>query len=130
MPVAGPRHRRRWLIIGIVVVVALLVGAPFVYIHLIEGPAPAKLSLPSNSSGSSSSLGTSAGSTSSTALNGTWSVGAGSIVGYRVQETLIGQQSTAVGRTKTISGSITISGAAVTKGWFTVDMARAQTNRR
>src|ERR1700692_2080780 len=111
MPVAGPRHRRRWLIIGAVVVVVLVVGAPFVYIHFIEGPAPAKLALPTNKAGSSSSNGTSGGA-SSAALDGTWPVGTGSIVGYRVQETLIGQQSTAVGRTKTISGSITIAGAS------------------
>lgn len=126
---AGPRHGRRWLIIGIVVVVVLLVGAPFVYIHFIEGPAPAKLSLPSNSGGPSSSNGTAAGSTSNAALDGTWSVGTGSIVGYRVQETLIGQQSTAVGRTKTISGSITIAGGSVTKGSFTVDMATVQSDQ-
>jgi len=130
MPVAGPRHKRRWLIIGIVVaVVVVLIGAPFVYIHFIEGPAPAKLALPSNGGGSPSSNGTSAGSTGSGTLDGTWSVGAGSIVGYRVQETLIGQQSTAVGRTKTVSGSITIAGSSVTKGSFTVDMASVESDQ-
>jgi len=119
--VAGSKRHRRWWIIGIVIVV-LLVAAPFVYIHFIEGPAPAKLALPTNAGGSSSSP-TSGGSTGSVSLDGVWAVGPGSIVGYRVQETLIGQHATAVGRTKRISGSITISGTSVTKGAFTVDMA-------
>ncbi len=114
-------NRRRWWIVGgaVLVVVVLVVGGPFIYIHFIEGPAPAKLSLP----GSTAST-TAGGSASSTAsLDGTWSVGAGSTAGYRVQEVLIGQAATAVGRTSRISGSISISGTTVTKGSFTVDMA-------
>ncbi len=118
----GSKRGRRWLLIAVVVVV-LLVAAPFVYIHVIEGPAPAKLSLPGNAAGSSSPHGASGGSTSAASLDGAWAVGPGSIVGYRVQETLIGQHATAVGRTRRISGSITIAGTSVTKGSFTVDMA-------
>lgn len=45
------------------------------------------------------------------------------MVGYRVQEALIGQQSTAVGRTSKVWGSITITGTSETKGSFTVNMA-------
>ncbi len=41
----GTQRVRRWTIMGMVVVVVLGVGGPFVYIHYIEGPAPAKLSL-------------------------------------------------------------------------------------
>ena len=120
---AGSKRGRRWWIVGIVVVVVLVVAAPFVYIHFIEGPAPAKLSLPGTTGHSSSSPGTAGGTTVGASLDGVWAVGPGSIVGYRVQETLIGQHATAVGRTRRISGSITISGTAVTKGSFTVDMA-------
>ncbi len=54
---------------------------------------------------------------------GTWNVGSGSIAGYRVQEVLLGQNATAVGRTTQIWGSLTIDGSTVTKGSFTVDMA-------
>ena len=50
-------------------------------------------------------------------------MGAGSQAGYRVQEVLVGQNATAVGRTSKIWGSLTISGSTVTKGSFTVDMA-------
>ena len=102
-----------------VAVVLVVVGGPFVYIHFIEGPAPAKLSLPKSRSASSSSV--SPGGT--TALDGAWNVGSGSIVGYRVKEVLIGQQSTAVGRTTKVWGSMTIADSSVTQATFTVDMA-------
>src|SRR5438552_123082 len=37
--------------------------------------------------------------------DGTWHVGAGSVAGYRVRETLFGASNIAVGRTSTITGS-------------------------
>ena len=108
-------------------VVVLAVAGPFVYIHLIEGPAPAKLTLPGPSTGASGSTGSTGGGTSAAAASGsvagTWAVGPGSIVGYRVQEVLIGQNSTAVGRTTRVSGTVIISGTTVTSGSVTVAMA-------
>lgn len=119
---AGHVRKLRWWIVAAVAVIVLLgLGGPFIYIHFIEGPPPAKLSLPESHPGSASSA---AGSSSSTgSLDGTWNVGSGSVVGYRVQEVLIGQQSTAVGRTNDIWGSITISNTSVNSGSFTVNMA-------
>jgi polyisoprenoid-binding protein YceI len=114
----GQHRARRWVIAAVIVVVVLAVGAPFVYIHFIEGSAPAKLALPSSKGSGSGS-----GSAPSGSVDGTWHVGKGSQVGYRVQEVLVGQNTTAVGRSSTVSGSITISGTAVTAGSFTVDMA-------
>ena len=143
----------RWVVGGVAVLVVLAVGGPFVYIHFVEGPAPAKLTLPTDQTGSSPTTATRTTATQPTAtkstatkttatkttatktttttaaaasaapIDGTWKVGSGSIVGYRVQETLIGQQSTAVGRTTKVWGSLTISGDSVTKGTFTADMA-------
>ena len=103
------------------IVLAALLG-PYVYIHFIEGPAPAKLELPKASGTTTSSSSAGAASTS-TSLNGSWNVGTGSVAGYRVQEVLIGQNATAVGRTSKIWGSMTIGGSTVTKATFTVDMA-------
>jgi polyisoprenoid-binding protein YceI len=118
--------KRRKLIVTVVSVVAVIVLAavlgPYVYIHFIEGPAPAKLELPSSSSPTTTSKG-SATTPSSSSLDGTWNVGSGSQAGYRVQEVLVGQNATAVGRTSKIWGSMTIAGSTVTKGSFTVDMA-------
>jgi polyisoprenoid-binding protein YceI len=110
----------RWWLLGAAVLVAVLaVGGPFVYIHFIEGPAPAKLSLPNGGRGSESDSSPS----SIASLGGVWNVGTGSIVGYRVQEELIGQQSTAVGRTTKVWGSTTIAGQSVSDATFTVNMA-------
>lgn len=118
------RRRRRIVkaVIGIAAL-AVLVGflGPFVYIHFIEGPAPAKLELPSSSAPSATTAHGSA--TISSPLEGTWNVGSGSAAGYRVQEVLVGQSATAVGRTNKIWGSLTIAGSTVTKGMFTVNMA-------
>jgi polyisoprenoid-binding protein YceI len=56
-------------------------------------------------------------------------VGPGSIAGYRVNEVLIGQNSTAVGRTTEIWGSLTIAGPRVTTGTFTVAMASVRSDQ-
>jgi polyisoprenoid-binding protein YceI len=111
------------VLIIVVVVVALAVIGPFVYIHFIEGPAPAKLALPDGRHTTTTT--TRAGSTEAEAasVSGAWNVGAGSVAGYRVSEVLIGQNSTAVGRTSKVWGSMTINGSTVSKGSVTVDMA-------
>jgi len=113
-------RRRRWLgfVIGsVIAVVVLAVGAPFVYIHFIEGAAPKPLSLGSHSSSSSSPASTpvASGSTTASSVDGAWRAGAGSIVGYRVKEVLVGQNNVAVGRTSSVKGSLVIGGAG-TKG--------------
>jgi polyisoprenoid-binding protein YceI len=114
--------RRRWklLIGGVLAIVVLAVAGPFVYIHFIEGPAPAKLALPKAHRTTAGTAGT---DVSTTEVSGTYHVGAGSEAGYRVSEVLVGQHATAVGRTKKIWGSVTIAGDAVTTGTFSVDMA-------
>src|SRR5580704_13258332 len=118
--------RRRRVVVGVigaaVIIVLAAVLGPYLYIHFIEGPAPAKLELPKSSDSATSSTSKGSASTSSS-FDGTWNVGTGSMAGYRVQEVLVGQNATAVGRTSKIWGSLTIAGSTVTKGTFTVDMA-------
>jgi polyisoprenoid-binding protein YceI len=119
------RRRRKllWWIGGpVVLIVVLAVAGPFIYIHFIEGPAPTELALPATHA-STSSPGSTGPASSSTSVNGTWNIGPGSETGYRVQEVLVGQNATAVGRTSKIWGSLTIGGTSVTRGTFTVDMA-------
>ena len=119
------RSRRRiiWWIGGATVLIAAVAAAgPFIYIHFIEGPAPSKLELPATHA-STSAAGATTSAASSPDVSGTWNVGAGSEAGYRVQEVLLGQSATAVGRTSKIWGSLTIGGTSVSKGSFTVDMA-------
>src|SRR6202046_802065 len=111
------RKRRRRIILGAIGAVVLIVLvaflAPYIYIHFIEGPAPAKLELP-KSSGSTTSSSSKGSATTSSSLDGTWNVGTGSMAGYRVQEVLVGQNATAVGRTSKIWGSLAIAGSMVT----------------
>ncbi len=120
------RHWLRWLIAGIIVVVVLAVGGPFLYIHFFNGSTPAALKLPTASSSGSASSSPGGTATASTAgsgsLAGTYSVGSGSVVGYRVNEVLLGQSTTAVGRTSSVTGHLTIAGTAATAATFSVPM--------
>jgi polyisoprenoid-binding protein YceI len=121
----GSRHWLRWIIAGVVVLVVLAVGGPYVFIHFIEGKAPAPLSLKSSASASSSGA---SPATSAAPVAGTWAISSGSEVGYRVKEVLAGQSQTAVGRTTSVTGHLTINGTSVTAGTFTVQMSTIKSN--
>src|SRR5580704_3528301 len=100
-----PRHRRlRWIGGIVVALVVVFVGGPFIYIHFIEGPAPKPLSLPKTTTPPRGAAARIAFPT------GKWDVTPQSVVGYRVQEVLVGQNNVAVGRTHTVSGSIQLAG--------------------
>ncbi len=129
------RQRRRVVLtvsgVAVVLILAAVLG-PYVYIHFIEGPAPSKLELPkatNSPAGTSGTSGTHGSAITTDSLDGVWNVGSGSQAGYRVQEVLVGQNATAVGRTSKIWGSLTISGTTVTKGMFTVDMASVESDQ-
>jgi polyisoprenoid-binding protein YceI len=122
MPFARPRHWLRWLIGAVVALVVLGVGGPFLYIHFFNGSTPAALSLPTAST-SSSPRGTATASTAASgSLAGSYRVGYGSVVGYRVNEVLVGQSTTAVGRTSSVTGHLTIAGTTATAASFSVPM--------
>jgi polyisoprenoid-binding protein YceI len=128
-----PRRLGWWLLGGLVALAVVVFGGTWLYIHVIEGPAPAPLSLKSAASPSPAGATTtpaatasagapSAGTASVSAVAGTWHVSSGSVVGYRVNEVLAGQDNVAVGRTSDISGSLTIHGSSVTAASFSVPM--------
>jgi polyisoprenoid-binding protein YceI len=135
MATTTPQKRSwlKWVVGGVVVVLVLVVGGPFVYIHFIEGKAPAKLSLSTTTtptSAAGSGTGTTTGSTDTSApLEGTWKIGDGSTAGYRVKEDLFGQHATAVGRTNHVTGSMTIAGTTLTKASFSVDMTTVTSDK-
>jgi polyisoprenoid-binding protein YceI len=129
-----PRRLAIWLLGGAAVLALLVVAGAWLYIHVIEGPAPAPLSLQSSSSTApSQSAGASAAATAGTqasgAVTGSWKVAAGSIVGYRVDEVLAGQNNVAVGRTSGISGTMTIRGSTVTAASFTAQMGTIRSDQ-
>jgi polyisoprenoid-binding protein YceI len=127
MPFTRPRHWLRWLIGAIVALAVLAAGGPFIYIHFFNGRTPTALSLsPTSRSSASASSSSGATSTANTAARGTvagtWTVGSGSVVGYRVNEVLLGQNATAVGRTTSVTGHLTIQGTTATAATFSVPM--------
>ncbi len=61
-------------------------------------------------------------------MAGTWAVGSGSRVGYRVNEVLGGQSHTAVGRSSAVTGQMIIKGSTVKTASFTVKMATIHTD--
>jgi len=131
---AFTRSRRwvRWLLVSVAALVVAAVAGPFLYIHFFDGSTPAALSL-SPSTSAPATVSTATGSTApgstqtadtaaSGSVTGTWTVGSGSTVGYRVNEVLLGQSATAVGRTSTVAGHLAIAGTAVTAATFSVPM--------
>jgi polyisoprenoid-binding protein YceI len=130
----SPRRRRRtrvrawgkrhpgveWLIGGIVALAVAAVLGPVAFFHL-EGNAPGRLTLPP-------ATGVNAGAVVAGPVSGTWKVTTGSQAGYRVEEILLGQHHTAVGRTPKVTGGMVISGTTVDAADFTVDMAAVTTD--
>lgn len=126
------RRWLRWVIAAAAVLAVLAVGVPFIYIDFIEGPPPAPLGLRGGSpaaSGQTRSASTSSAGTVAGPVAGSWRVGAGSVVGYRVKEILVGQDNIAVGRTRSVAGHLTIVGTTLTQAAFTVQTATIRSDQ-
>ena len=131
MSIPRLRHPFRWIAGAVVVIAALAVGVPFLYIHFFSS-APAALSLPATAAtGSTSSSGTAGtgSSASGSSVAGTWRAGSGSVVGYRVSEVLMGQNATAVGRTSIVTGQLTVVGTDLTAASFSVPMSTVHSDK-
>ena len=123
MPSRRPLRWLRWTFAGVAAVAVLAVGGTYVYIHFIEGPAPAPLGLKVTKGDVATPPGQSGRAASTGTLAGTWRVTCGSLAGYRVKEVLLGQNNIAVGRTSHVKGDLMINGSTVTAAAFTVAMA-------
>jgi polyisoprenoid-binding protein YceI len=122
---ATARSWKRWVVAAGVLAVALAVGGPYVYIHVVEGKAPARLDVATGPT----TAGT-AGGGASASLDGTWKAGSGSQAGYRVKEVLFGQDKDAVGRTSAVIGQLVLAGTQVRSGSFSVDLTRVSSDRQ
>jgi len=120
------RSWKFWLVSSVLVLAVGVVGGPFVYIHFIAAKAPAPLALTTTSPSATAS----SSSSPASGVSGTWSVSAGSQVGYRVNEILFGQSNVAAGRTSSVTGSVTIAGSTVSKAAFTVDMTTVTSDQQ
>jgi hypothetical protein len=107
-------HRRAVRVFTVAVVLLVLAGAGlYASIPLLVGPVPSPLGLPAPAV----SAGTSAAS-----IEGTWIAGTGSMAGYRVRASILGQGGDVVGRTSTVSGTVVIAGDAVVSAAMSVDL--------
>jgi polyisoprenoid-binding protein YceI len=116
--------RKRWILGGVIATLLVTVVGPYVYIHFIEGKAPAPLSLATTIPTTAESVSAPASGT-----DGTWTIASGSQVGYRVKEVLFGQDNEAVGRTSSITGTATLNGTTLRAATFTVDMTTVSSDQ-
>ena len=123
MSEAQRRHWLVWTVVGVLVAVALVVGAPWVYARFIarEAPDPLALSTPTTSAEAQIPTGR-------LEIDGTWSVGEGSEAGYRLGEVLSGQQTTVVGRTEGVTGTVVVNGGMLDEATIVVDAGPISTD--
>ncbi len=110
-PGAKPPRRRhwwRWIVEGVVALVVLAVAATGVVVKATPGSAP--LALPKDAAAPSGPL------------DGTWQVTTGSVVGFRVRETIIGFSNDATGRTGDVNGTIVVADGQVVHATFRVSL--------
>jgi polyisoprenoid-binding protein YceI len=112
------KHWKAWLVGIVVVAVAAIVGGPYLYIHVFDGNEAAPLQISDTGSAATA-----------VPADGNWQVGTGSQAGYRVHETLVGQSTTAVGRTSKVTGSAVITGTDLASATFTVDMSTVASDK-
>ena len=135
--------RSRTFSLALIVIAAIAVGGYLAYDQVLRGDDVASLTLPTTSPSTSPSAeaaegapslapaASAAGSPNAPSTDGSvageWTVGAGSVAGYRVREQLanLPAESDAVGRTEAVTGSITVEGdgdsARLVAGTLTVD---------
>jgi polyisoprenoid-binding protein YceI len=126
------------VLIAVAVVVILGVGAIGAYLVFFDDDAPERLTFTDDTTngtdapdGSDEPEGS--GTTApaeSLAVDGTWEVGEGTQVGYRVVEDFIGglQDNEAVGRTPDVTGSLTIEGTTVPAAEFVADLTTLESD--
>jgi polyisoprenoid-binding protein YceI len=123
------------LLIAVVALAVLVPAGTYTYIHFIRDDAPERLSFDTSTTTATSAPGggtTGSSPTSSvlpTNLDGTWQVTSASQVGYRVKEKLFGQDTEAVGRTNSVTGSLQYSGQKVSTAKIVVDMASVKSDQ-
>jgi polyisoprenoid-binding protein YceI len=110
-PNTPARKRRwwRWILAGTAATVVLVVLAAGLFVKL--QPTAPPLALPAVPAGPPVGP-----------LDGTWAVGAGSVAGFRLRETVLGFSNDVAGRTTAVTGTMVVSGGRVTSAMFRVDL--------
>ena len=103
------RHRWRWALGSVVALVVLAVVAAIVVVKPTPGPAP--LALPDVAAAAPAGQ-----------LDGTWQVASGSVVGFRVRESILGFGNDVTGRTGDVTGTVVVTGAEISRATFGVSL--------
>ena len=152
-PPPAPSRRRRWRWLALAVAVLVLLAAAGLWWFVLGHDTPAAVDLDEALAGIEAAPMTSApaaaapATTSAVAAapaapaaggaDGTWRVdpsitnaqGSGSFTGFRIDEVLVSVgKATAVGRTPSVEGSVTISGSTVTAAQIAADLTDITTN--
>ena len=101
-------HWWRWILASLVVTILLVVVAIGSF---IKTSAPSPLVLPPATA-----------STRVGPVAGTWGIAAGSVAGFRVQQSAVGVSNDSVGRTNAITGTIVATDREVTSATFRIDL--------
>jgi polyisoprenoid-binding protein YceI len=113
---APRKHRwRRWILASVVVLVVLIALAAAA---VKPQPGPPPLALPTAA----------ATAPASGPVDGRWNLGAGSVAGFRVRQTLLGKHADMAGRTHTVSGTITIAHQRLTAATVRLDLTTITIN--
>jgi polyisoprenoid-binding protein YceI len=124
-----PHTRRGWLLsTAVAIPLALIAVFAAVYLTLFQGSSATPLALTQSTATTGPSLSTGQ-------VLGTWRIGSGSVAGYRVRENLFiaTAASDAVGRTASITGTMTLTGTSnalvVSAASFTVDVSKLSSDQ-
>jgi polyisoprenoid-binding protein YceI len=120
------RRTKLWVAGAAVVAVVGGVAAAYAVLALRTSDAPPEVALPSISG----SPGSSGSQLNPEDFNGTWSLGEGSFVGYRVREkfTFLESPNDAVGRTTAVTGTLTIEGTTITEVSIEADLQQLESD--
>jgi polyisoprenoid-binding protein YceI len=150
-PPSPPRPPRRWRWLALAMAIPVLLGGLALWWFVLRHNTPAAVNLDQAIAGieatvpSSDPAVTTAGAglapasaPAATAIaDGTWTIdrtitnaqGTGSFAGFRIDEVLVSVGSTtAVGRTPSVEGSVTVSGSTVSAAQITADLTDVTTN--
>jgi polyisoprenoid-binding protein YceI len=101
-------HWLRWVLACIAVLVVFLFVAVAVAVKL--QPVPEPLALPASAAAPVGPL------------DGTWQVGAGSVAGFRIEQTVLALTSEVVGRTEEITGTVAVADGEVTTASIEINL--------
>ncbi len=121
------RHLKKFVVV-LMALALIVIAASFIYAKVINeaddefDASDIKDRLTTTTAGTTAATNATGSDGTVDGVDGAWLIANDSEVGYRVDESINGFDTTANGRTTEITGEFTIEGALVTAGDFTVDM--------